>query len=139
MSPSVEIEPGPTSEPFWSATCERRLVLQWCVDCDAPIHFPRWVCPACLGEELEWREASGSGSVHAFTVVHAAPPAFRDRAPYVVALVDLDEGARLMTNVVRCAPADVSVGMRVRLTWEALDDGKALPLFEPETGPGGSA
>jgi uncharacterized OB-fold protein len=69
--------------------------------------------------------------VYAATVMHqAAHPAFADRVPYVVALVELDEGVRLLTNVVGCAPADARVGRSVRLAWEPLSDGRALPVFE---------
>jgi uncharacterized OB-fold protein len=90
------------------------------------------VCPWCLGDELEWRPASGRGSVYACTVEHkpSMPTPFGD-APYVIALVELDEGPRLMTNVIGCEPESVTVGMPVRVSWEALSDGRNLPLFEP--------
>ena len=125
----------PASEltrPFWDATAARRLLVQWCTSCDAPVWFPREVCVQCLGDALEWREAAGSGSVYAFLVEHRPnlPGVFGDE-PYVVALVELDEGVRIMTNIVGCAPTDVRVGMRVRVSWEALSDGRNLPLFEP--------
>ena len=121
---------SPESGPFWDATRERRLVLQWCVDCDAPVQFPRAFCPRCGGGALQWRPASGLGTVHAVTVEHR-PEQMGADAPFAVALVDLDEGARLMTNVVGCAPGDVAIGLRVTVTWEALDDGRHLPLFAP--------
>jgi uncharacterized OB-fold protein len=125
----------PVSEasiPFWEATRRRQLVLQWCVRCDQPIHYPREVCPSCLSEDLEWREASGKGEVHAFTILREpADPAMADKVPYVVALIDLAEGARLMSNVVGCEPEAVTVGLPVRVTWEELSDGRALPLFTP--------
>jgi uncharacterized OB-fold protein len=88
------------------------------------------VCPGCLGSTLEWRESRGHGVVYACTVEHKAQtPALE--APYVVALVDLDEGVRLLSNVVGCPPDQVGVGDRVQLTWEPLSDGRRLPLFEP--------
>ena len=121
---------SPESEPFWEATRHRRLVLQWCAVCDEPVHFPRSLCPRCHLSSLEWREASGTGTVHAVTVEHK-PTAMGEELPYAIALVDLDEGARFMSNVVGCEPADVRIGMTVRVTWEALDDGRHLPLFEP--------
>ncbi|MCZ6464253.1 MAG: Zn-ribbon domain-containing OB-fold protein [Proteobacteria bacterium] len=128
----VEPPVSPISKPFWDATRERRLVLQWCRDCDAPVHYPREACPRCLSASLEWRAASGRGEVYAVSIMHRpGNPGMADRVPYTVALVDLDEGARLMTNVVGCKPSDVRVGMRVAVTWEPLRDGRALPLFEP--------
>jgi uncharacterized OB-fold protein len=121
-----------TTQPFWDATRDRRLLIQWCTACDAPVWFPREVCPGCLGSALEWRPASGRGEVYACTVEHkpTMPTPFGD-APYVVALVELEEGPRLMTNVVGCEPAAVAVGIRVQVTWEELSDGRNLPLFEP--------
>lgn len=120
------------SAPFWDATRARLLTLQWCIDCETPVFYPRAVCPGCLGSALEWRPASGDGCVYAVTVEHRPQnPGMAAMAPYAVALVDLDEGVRMLTNVVGCPPEEVSVGMRVSVTWEALSDGRHLPLFEP--------
>jgi uncharacterized OB-fold protein len=83
---------------------------------------------------MTWRQASGRGTVHAAVVEHRperAGAAFADGQPYCVALVDLEEGVRVMTNVVGCAPHDVHAGMAVALAWEPLSDGRQLPLFEP--------
>jgi hypothetical protein len=120
------------AEPYWDATREKRLVVQWCDDCDSPVWFPRAVCPVCVGTHLSWRAAAGTGTVHAITVENRPQnPRLAERAPYVIALVDLDEGVRLLTNVVNCAADDVAIGQRVRVTWEELSDGRHLPLFEP--------
>ncbi len=134
MSPSeaTRFEP-PVSDaaaPFWDASREGRLVLQWCTACERPIWYPREVCPQCLGLSLEWREAGGEGVVYACTMEHKAQTRAL-AAPYVVALVELDEGVRLLSNVVGCPPERVAVGDRVRVTWEPLSDGRRLPLFEP--------
>lgn len=130
--PRFEPTASELTEPFWDATRARRFLLQWCGRCDAPVYYPRYVCPACLGDDLDWREASGAGEVHTFNVMHTpGSPFMADRVPYVVALVDLAEGARVLTNVVGCEPGDVQVGMAVRLTWEPLSDGRHLPVFEP--------
>lgn len=134
MSEPTRIEPpaDEISEPFWEATRERRLLVQWCLDCDGPVFFPRAVCPRCLGGSLEWRTSVGTGTVYAATVEHRPQnPLMADRAPYVVALVDVDDGWRMLTGVVGCDPDDVVVGMRVAVTWEALSDGRQLPLFTP--------
>jgi uncharacterized OB-fold protein len=128
----VEPPVTPLSGPFWDATRDRRLVLQWCVACERAIHYPRAVCPSCAGSRLTWREAAGVGQVHAVSVQHR-PAIGRDPddGPYAVVLVDLPEGVRLMSNVVGCEPDEVAVGMAVRLTWLALSDGRNLPVFEP--------
>lgn len=126
----------PLTEPFWEATREGRYLLQWCLDCGEPIFYPREICPRCLDSNLEWREASGDATVYAVTVEHR-PQDKRNTelAPYVVALVDLAEGVRVLSNVIGCPPDDVSVGMAVRLTWEPLEDGRRLPQFEPADQP----
>ncbi len=117
---------------FWDATRERRLLLPWCVACERPFWYPREVCPRCLGDAIEWREASGAGEVHAVSVQHRPGP-MRDPAagPYAVVLVELTEGVRIMTNIVGCAPDAVTVGMAVGLTWQPLSDGRHLVQFEP--------
>jgi uncharacterized OB-fold protein len=130
----TRIEPPVTdvTREFWDATRERRLLVQWCTDCDAPVWYPREICPGCLGSALTWRESEGTGEVYACTVEHRVTmPTPFGRDPYVVALVELAEGPRLMGNVVGCDPYAVTVGMPVRVTWEELSDGRNLPLFEP--------
>jgi uncharacterized OB-fold protein len=121
----------PTSAPFWDATRDERYLLQFCLDCERAVFFPREFCPHCGGFSLEWRPASGRGTVHAFTVDHKGNPAIGGGTPFVIALVDLDEGVRVMTNVVGCLPDAVTVGLPVRVTWEPLSDGRKLPLFTP--------
>lgn len=135
LAPRVVPDASDVSQPFWDATRDQRLVLQRCGSCEGYVWYPRPFCPRCLRETLEWTEVSGRGTVHAVSVHHRAPsPEMKDRAPYAVTLVELDEGARLMTNVVGCDPAEVHVGQRVRARWEPLADGRNLLLFEPETG-----
>ena len=128
------LEPRPTeaSLPYWEATREKRLLLQWCLDCEMHVHFPRVACPRCLGSHFEHREASGRATVHAVVVEHRPPSPFDDDQPYAVALVDLAEGPRMVTNVIGCPPMAVRPGMAVHVTWEPLSDGRHLPLFEPE-------
>jgi uncharacterized OB-fold protein len=128
------LEP-PISEvavPFWDATRDKRLLLQWCKVCSQAIHYPREVCPACLGEDLEWRESPGQGEIYAFNVMHRpGNRGMADLVPYVIALVTLDEGVRMVTNIVGHEPGSLRVGTRVGITWEALSDGRNLPLFAP--------
>jgi uncharacterized protein len=137
-------EPPVTDEsaPFWEATREGRLLVQWCTSCDRGIFFPRVLCPCCGASNggadhagsLVWREASGRATVYAAVVEHrpeAAGAVFAHGEPYCIALVDLEEGARMMTNVVGCPPADVHSGMPVTVSWEPLSDGRQLALFRP--------
>lgn len=125
-------QPDDLSGPFWTATREQRLVIQWCSRCDRGIHYPRHACPSCMGDDLTWREASGDGVVHAVTVLHvAAAPWMADRTPYVVALIDLVEGVRMLSNIDTESHTGVAVGQRVRVSWRELSDGRHLPQFAP--------
>jgi uncharacterized protein len=122
-----------TTEPFWEATKDGKLLVQWCATCDHAHFYPREVCPQCLSSDaLEWRESSGKGTVYAFSVQHRpANPFMADRVPYTVALVELEDGIRMMSNVVDVDPEQVRVGMPVTVAWEDLSDGRKLPQFAP--------
>ena len=127
------------SGPFWEATRDGRLLVQWCTACDRGVFYPRAFCPYCPGTSgaagtLEWREASGRATVHAAVVEHrpeVAGAAFAAGEPYCIALVDLAEGVRMMTNIVGCPPGEVHSGMAVTVSWEPLSDGRQLALFSP--------
>jgi uncharacterized OB-fold protein len=123
--------PEPDTEPFWRATRDHRLVYPVCRACGNVVFYPRRHCTRCLSTDLEWRTSAGWGTVYTFTVIRQhGHPWFKERIPYVVAFVDLDEGFRLMTHIVGTDPEAVRVGQRVRLVWE--DAGEvALPVFEP--------
>jgi hypothetical protein len=136
---------GAESGPYWEATREGRFLVQWCTACDRGVFYPRAFCPYCpvpgdtaatsrLGDTLEWREASGRATVHAAVVEHrpeAAGVSFSGAEPYCIALIDLDEGVRMMTNIVGCPPDDVHSGMAVTVGWEPLSDGRQLAVFRP--------
>ena len=103
-----------------------------CSTCDRVVFYPRAICPGCLGDTLEWRPSRGTGRVYAVTVEQRQlNPRFPLRAPYAIALVDLDDGGRMLSNIVECDPAAVTVGMAVAVTWEPLSDGRRLPQFVP--------
>lgn len=121
---------SPAGEPFWTATRDRRLVLPWCPTCARCHWYPREVCPYCLSPDLQWRESSGAGEVYACSVMpKPAMPMMADRVPYLVALISLDDGVRMMSNVVGSDPYTVAVGDRVQVDWEPLTDGRHLPVF----------
>lgn len=120
--------PDAVSQAFWEGVAEGVLRLQRCRACGHHVFYPRAVCPHCLSAELDWVEASGRGRVHSFTVVHRAPADYREEVPYVVALVDLDEGVRMMTRLLDVEPAAVDVGMAVEV---AIQGEPRLPYFRP--------
>ena len=120
--------------PFWAAAQEGRLVVQRCTACGQHQHYPRPWCTNCLSEAVEFVESSGTGTIYTFTVIRRAPlPAFAARVPYVLAYVDLDEGVRLVTNIVDCDPDTVRIGQRVHARFETIDDDHAVVLFAPGT------
>jgi uncharacterized OB-fold protein len=133
-APPQRMEP-PTSKvstPFWEATREKRLVLQHCSACAKAIWFPRVLCPHCSGSDLRWRDATGRGTVYAVSVQYRpGSPQLKDRVPYAVALIDLDEGVRMMSNVIVDDAESVAVGDSVEAAWEALSDGRNLVVFQP--------
>jgi len=121
------------SRPYWEATREARLVLPWCASCEAFFWYPRVVCPTCLADTVEWRDAAGTGEVYAVSVMHKTGMG-RDPAdgPYAVAIIELDEGVRMLSNVIGVDPDEVTVGSPVRVVWHDLSDGRKLPMFEPD-------
>lgn len=122
----------PESAPYWSALKAKRLVLKRCRDCGRAHFYPRALCPHCHSDALEWSDARGTGSIYSFTVARRpAGPAFKADTPYVVAVVDLDEGARMMTNIVTDDVNAVRIGQRVSIVFDAVTDEITLPKFKP--------
>jgi uncharacterized OB-fold protein len=124
--------PEADSEPFWRATKQHELKYQRCQDCSNIVFYPRQHCTECGSPNLTWHTSAGLGTVYTYSIVRVnRSPAFRDLVPYVVAWIDLDEGFRMMSNVVGLNRVeDVQVGMRVKVQWEDYDE-VALPLFAP--------
>ena len=117
------------TQAWWDATREQRLLVQRCNACGGYQHYPRALCTSCGATDLAFDDATGAGTVVSWTVVHRAPSE-SFTPPYVVALVRLDEGVQLLTNIV-AAPDAVRCDQPVTVTWEPLDDGRHLPLFTP--------
>lgn len=116
-------EPSADTTRFWEACDEERLVVQECTACGKRRFYPAAVCPACGHTEWTEVECSGRGTVRSHSTVHRPPSdAFADDVPYVVALVELDEGPMVMANVLDCDPGEVTTGAPVALTWESRGD-----------------
>ncbi len=126
-------EPTPTTAPFWAALREHRLCMQYSPSSDRYIFYPRVLAPGTLADDLEWREVSGRGVVYTFTVAtRPTAPAWEDALPQLLAVVELDEGPRLPTELVDVAPEDIRVGLRVRAVYEdRLDEGVTMLRFAP--------
>lgn len=124
--------PSEESAEFWAATTEGRFLIQRCGPCGEAIFYPRATCPKCGSEDLAMEDASGRGIVYTFTISRRPThPAFADDTPYVIAIVELEEGPHVTTNIVEIDPDDVTIGMAVEVTFAPERDGVALPLFRP--------
>ena len=127
--------PAPTvtssSQAFWNATAEGRFTLQRCTSCDVVVWFPRKHCPDCWTETLSVFDASGKGTVYSFTIIRKVANDYKGAAPFVVAYVELEEGPRVMTNIVDCVPESVTVGMPVEMVFHDTGEGNALYRFRP--------
>ena len=116
---------------FWEACARHELVLQRCGACGTVRWHPRALCPACLSGETEYVRSTGRGTVYTFTVTRQNQAAgFRDELPYVLAYVELDEGVRMLTNVVGTPVEEVRIGMPVEVVFEDVDETLSLPKFQ---------
>ena len=123
------------SQPFWDATRRHELVLQKCSHCGTVRYYPRPRCPTCLSADSQWVQLSGDGSVYNFTIVHR-PLArwFADKMHLICAVIELDEGVRMMSNVEGIDPSQVHIGMRVSVTFEDVTEEITPPKFRPAAG-----
>lgn len=129
-TPLPQPRPNGDSLPYWNAARERRLLIRQCNGCGAKHFMPRHLCPECGSDQLAWVESRGLGSVQSFSVVHRAPrPVFAAKGPYVIALIDLDEGPRMFANILGDDAIDVAIGDRVEVTFEDRGDGFLVPKF----------
>lgn len=110
---------------------QHELWLQHCPECEKTVFYPRALCPYCLQTKPEWRRVSGRGRLHSYTIINvSALPEFADAVPYVYALIELEEGVRMASNLVECQLEALKVDMRVELTWLERA-GLTLPAFKP--------
>lgn len=129
LRPSV----SPDTEFFWNGLRDRHLLIQRCVSCGTLRHPPRPMCPHCNSLEWDTVTASGRGTVHSFVMPQHPTFPFMDY-PYIVALVDLEEGVRLVSNLIGIAPEDAQIDMPVEVCFTEFDDGFVLHQFRPEEG-----
>lgn len=130
------LKPVPTvsgeTKPFWDAARRDELMIQRCGDCNQYQWYPRGFCSICWSSNIEWVKSAGRGKVWTFTITRQnRAPGFKEDLPYVVALVELDEGVKMFTNIINCDPETVKIGMAVKLTWVAPSDDLHIPYFEP--------
>jgi uncharacterized OB-fold protein len=126
--------PRPTTDsaPFWDGCNAQRLMLQRCASCRHLFYYARRLCPACGGDDLAWEASTGRGTVYSFSEVHVAfqGPGWNDQIPYVVVLVDLDDGPRMLSRWVGPRLATPAIGDRVHVVFPSVQ-GQRLPFFAP--------
>lgn len=126
--------PVPTGETraYWEGCRRHELRIQQCIACGHSQFYPRLYCTVCMSEQIEWVRASGRGRIMSFTVVYRpVTKAFAADVPYIVALIRLDEGPQLMSNIVECASERVTIGMPVIVTFEDRSEDVSVPVFRP--------
>jgi uncharacterized OB-fold protein len=121
--------PSKISQPFWDSCKAGAMQMQKCEDCGTFVFYPVYICPECASRTLTWTRLSGKGTVHTYTV--APKSTFDIEGPMVVALIELDEGAMMTSNIVTADPDSVRIGMQVKVRYERVSDDITLPLFEP--------
>jgi len=120
-SPIVNVE----TRPFWDAARERRFVVPFCDACGQAHWYPRAVCPFCGSDKIEWRNASGRGTIYTYSVMRRA------KEPYAIAYVTLAEGPTMLTNIVDCDFDALAIGRPVEVIFAETEDGPPVPLFKP--------
>jgi len=130
--PRPHIETYAFSHPYWEATREKRLMLQYCPQSRQYQFFPRPISIATGRRALEWKEVEGRGEIYSLSLTHRGLGVFEGHEPYLVILVRLDVGVDIISNLVHCAPKVARIGLRVKPWWLPLEDGRHLLLFQPD-------
>ncbi len=124
--------PDGDSEGFWEGCRSSELRLQFCLSCSTYRYAPKRICPFCWSTEFEWRTTTGRGQVYTFTIEHHAyHPAWKEDVPYVIAIIQLEEGPRMTSRIVGVKPEDVRIGLPVQVTFNKATEEISLPLFKP--------
>jgi uncharacterized protein len=117
------------SRPYWEGLKQGELRIQHCSACSQYVFYPRSLCPYCHTTQLSWEVVSGRGTIYTYTVAHQGFGAFAADVPFIVALVELEEGVRMMTRIIDVPREQVSVGAAVRVTFQSVAEDLTLPYF----------
>jgi uncharacterized OB-fold protein len=126
-------KPTPETRPFWDGAKEHRLLIQQCEDCHTHYFYPRPLCPSCLSRRVRWIEASGRGRLHTFVINHRPPRGFPVQSPFVIGIVELEEGPRMMSHIVdvQPEPSALRCDMPLEVVFEDLTAEITVPKFHP--------
>jgi uncharacterized OB-fold protein len=120
---------NPETGEFWAAAAQGRLLVKRCEDCQGLIWYPGAICPDCGSMRTQWLQVSGLGRVYSYTINHRGEGAYAGAPPYVLAYVQLDEGPKVMTNIVGTEDAELAIGAQVQVVFHDTGEGTALPRF----------
>ena len=120
--------PDPETQPFWDACRQGRFLVRHCNACGRDYFYPRPFCPTCWSDDVDWKQASGRGTLYSVVHVNDLPP-FSERVPYVAAIVELDEGPRVMTNIEGTPFDQLRIGATVEVDWKPISDDVTIPVF----------
>lgn len=124
----------PEAKPYWDGLKEEKLMLPKCDDCGKAFFYPRIACPHCHSRNVGWIQASGKGKLYSFEIAYRSlNPAYKIEPPYVLAMIELEEGPRMMSNMinVEATPEALKCDMPVEVVFEKQNDDVTLPLFQP--------
>jgi uncharacterized protein len=126
-------QPNAETQVFWDKANQDELWIQRCNQCNKPYFYPRFFCPRCLSQDVEWFKTAGKGKLHTYMINHRAAPGFEDEAPYAIAVVELDEGVRMMTNIhdIENTPENLVLDMPLEVTFEEVAPGRKVPYWRP--------
>lgn len=133
--PVRKVEVTLETQEFWDATNEGRFLLGRCNDCESIIWYPRGFCAACASQSTSWVTSSGLGTIYSFSITRKGAGAWTEVGPYVIAYVEVEEGVRVLTNIVGCPVDDVHIGMPVRVVFEDTGAGMSVYRFTPVANP----
>jgi uncharacterized protein len=122
LAPPVVTAEG---KAFFDAARQGRFMIPVCTACDRAHWYPRAICPFCASDKVEWREASGKGTIYTFSIMR------RVKEPYIIAHVTLAEGPTMLTNIVDCDTETVRIGQSVTVVFQETDNGPPVPMFKP--------
>jgi uncharacterized OB-fold protein len=124
--------PDVETQPFWDGCREGKFLLRHCTACGVDSYFPRPFCPACWSDDVSWKEASGRGTLYTYSVVTVNDlPPFNERVPYVAAIVELEEGPKVMTNVEGVPFDELRIGMPLEMEFKPISDDVTIAVFKP--------
>ena len=125
--------PTPDTKPFWDGCKEHKLMLPRCQECGKMHYYPRGQCPHCWSAKLTWEQTSGKATLYSYVINHRPAPGFQDEAPYSIAVVELEEGPRMLTNIVGVpqTPEHLVLDMPVEVVFEEASEEITLPKFRP--------